>query len=33
LAECTRLVAAITACADVPNLITTVTTQNWPIGE
>ena len=30
LAECTRLVAAITACTDVPTLATTVTTQNWP---
>jgi hypothetical protein len=29
LAECTRLVAAITACADVPALATAVTTQNW----
>lgn len=29
LAECTRLVAAITACTDVPTLATTVTTQNW----
>jgi hypothetical protein len=32
LAECARLVAAITACTDVPTLATTVTTQNWPIG-
>ena len=30
LAECTRLIAAITACTDVPTLATTVTTQNWP---
>ena len=29
LAECTRLDAAI-ATADVPTLITVVTTQNWP---
>lgn len=33
LAECARLVAAITACTDVPTLATTVTTQNWPTGE
>jgi hypothetical protein len=33
LAECTRLIAAITACADVPTLATVVTTQNWPTGE
>ena len=33
LAECTRLVAAITACTDVPALATAVTTQNWPTGE
>jgi hypothetical protein len=33
LAECTRLVAAITACTDVPTLATVVTTQNWPTGE
>ena len=32
LAECTRLIAAITACTDVPTLATTVTTQNWPRG-
>jgi hypothetical protein len=32
LAECTRLIAAIAACADVPLLATTVTTQNWPWG-
>jgi len=30
LAECTRLVAAIAACTDVPSLATTVTTQGWP---
>jgi hypothetical protein len=30
LAECTRLVAAIAACTDVPTLATTVTTQGWP---
>ena len=30
LTECTRLIAAITACTDVPTLATTVTTQNWP---
>ena len=30
LAECTRLVTAIDACADVPALIEVVTTQNWP---
>ena len=29
LAECTRLGSAI-ATADVPTLITVVTTQNWP---
>lgn len=29
LAECTRLVTAIDACADVPALIEVVTTQNW----
>ena len=33
LAECTRLVAAIAACTDVPTLVTTVTAQNWPTGE
>lgn len=31
--ECTRLVAAINACIDVPSLITVVTTQDWPINE
>lgn len=30
IAECTRLVAAISACTDVPTLATVVTTQNWP---
>jgi len=29
LTECTRLVTAIDACADVPALIEVVTTQNW----
>lgn len=33
IAECTRLVAAITACTDVPALITVVTTQDWPVNE
>ena len=33
LAECTRLVAAIAACTDVPSLATIVTAQNWPSGE
>jgi hypothetical protein len=32
LAECTRLIAAIAACTDVPALATAVTTQNWPTG-
>jgi len=32
IAECTRLVAAISSCTDVPSLATVVTTQNWPIG-
>lgn len=31
--ECTRLVAAINACTDVPSLIAIVTTQDWPINE
>jgi len=31
LAECTRLIAAITACTDVPTLATVVTTQSWPL--
>jgi hypothetical protein len=30
IAECTRLVAAIQGCADVPALIAVVTAQNWP---
>ena len=30
LAECTRLVTAITGAADVPSLVTVVTAQNWP---
>jgi len=30
ITECTRLAAAIAASADVPALITVVTTQNWP---
>ena len=29
ITECTRLVTAIEACADVPALIEVVTTQNW----
>ena len=33
ITECTRLVAAIAGAADVPTLITTVTTQNWPTTE
>lgn len=33
IAECSRLVAAITACTDVPSLITVVTTQGWPVNE
>jgi hypothetical protein len=33
IAECTRLVTAIAGAADVPTLITTVTTQNWPTTE
>ena len=33
LVECTRLVAAIAACTDVPSLATIVTAQNWPSGE
>jgi hypothetical protein len=31
IAECTRLVAAITEAADVSALITVVTTQGWPV--
>ena len=30
IAECTRLVTAIEACADVPALIAVVTAQDWP---
>jgi len=30
LAECTRLVDAITACADVPALVAAVSAQTWP---
>ena len=30
ITECTRLVTAITGSANVPALITVVTTQNWP---
>ena len=33
IAECTRLVTAITASVDVPTLIETVTTQTWPTQE
>jgi hypothetical protein len=29
ITECTRLVTAIEACADVPALIAVVTAQNW----
>ena len=31
ITECTRLATAITGSADVPALITVVTTQNWPV--
>ena len=31
ITECTRLVTAITGSADVPALITVVTTQGWPV--
>jgi len=31
ITECTRLVDAITGSADVPALITVVTTQGWPV--
>ena len=31
LTECDRLLTAITACSDVPALISVVTTQNWPV--
>ena len=33
IAECSRLVATITDCVDVPALITVVTTQDWPTNE
>lgn len=33
IAECVRLVTAIAGAADVPALITVVTTQGWPINE
>ena len=33
IAECTRLVTAITESADVPALISVVTTQTWPTQE
>ena len=33
IAECTRLVTAIADSADVPALITVVTTQGWPLNE
>ena len=33
IAECVRLVTAIVGAADVPALITVVTTQGWPINE
>ena len=33
ITECTRLVTDISGCADVPALISVVTTQNWPIQE
>lgn len=33
ITECTRLVTAITACTDIPSLITVVTTQDWPVNE
>jgi len=33
IAECVRLVTAIAGAADVPTLITVVTTQGWPINE
>jgi hypothetical protein len=31
LAECTRLIATIATCTDVPTLATVVTTQSWPL--
>ena len=33
VAKCSTLVAAITACIDVPSLITVVTAQDWPVNE
>ena len=33
ISECTRLVTAIGACADVPALIAVVTTQGWPAND
>jgi len=33
ITECTRLVTAIAESADVPALITVVTTQGWPLNE
>lgn len=33
IAECVRLVTAITGAADVPALITVIITQGWPINE
>lgn len=33
VAKCSTLVAAITACIDVPSLITVVTSQDWPVNE
>ena len=33
IAECTRLVTAIAGASDVPALITSVTTQGWPVNE
>jgi hypothetical protein len=33
ITECTRLVTGIADSADVPALITVVTTQGWPLNE
>jgi len=33
IAECVRLVNSITGAADVPALITVVTTQGWPTND
>lgn len=33
ITECTRLATAITGSADVPELITVVTTQGWPVND